>query len=187
MSHRGSYASYEPQPAQRRDAVSALRVRLARADDRNAIAALIAERHDQDPAEVAPRVAKELAFTTPLGHDNQLFVAEADGRVLGFGRTAHVRPGVHGQPACFPQGWFLMGVIVAPDGRRRGIGRALGQCRLDWIGERASEAFTFANRENQASRALMEALGFEPLPLVFAHERAKLAEGEGVLYRAALL
>lgn len=183
----GSFASYEPRPGRRHGAMASLQVRDARAEDCEPIAALIAERHAQDHEEVAVRVARELAFTTPLGQDNRLFVAEADGHVLGFGRAARVAPGVHGQPGDFPPGWFLMGVIVAPDARRRGVGRALGQHRLDWIRARASEAFTFANRENQASRALMESLGFEALPLVFAHERAELAEGEGVLYRASLL
>lgn len=181
----GAYAAYDPSPNRRLRRAS-IEVREATLDDVDAIARLIAERHERELEKTRATVEKEVRHTTPRGVENRLFVAEDAGRVAGFGRVALQRPGVHHHPAEMPEGWYLIGVIVAPDARRRGIGEALGRHRLAWIRERADAAFSFINRENWASRDLLLALGFEPQELEFRHERAELEPGQGQLYRARL-
>ncbi|WP_454226258.1 GNAT family N-acetyltransferase [Propioniciclava flava] len=60
-----------------------------------------------------------------------------------------------------PDGWYLSGVVIAPDARRRGLGRRLTQERIDWALERGSAVYYVVAASNWASRALHGELGFE--------------------------
>ena len=121
------------------------------------------------------------------GEKGVLLVAEEDGRVLGFGRVRltpllteveeSVRP---------PEGWYLLGTIVSPAHRRRGIGRALVEARLAWVAERAGAACYFVRATNQASIDLHAPFGFEEHTRRFRYPRTGLEVGAGILFRARL-
>lgn len=86
-------------------------------------------------------------------------IAEVDGELVGIAKThLHEQPDGH-----FPAGHYLGGVMVAPAHRRRGIGSALTQARLEWIWSHTDRAYYFANEHNTASIQLHEAFGFQPL------------------------
>ena len=85
-----------------------------------------------------------------------------------------------------PCGYYLVGVIVAPPARRRGVGRALTEARLAWIGGRAREAWYFANAQNDASLELHRQLGFEEVTRSFWFPEVTFDGGEGVLCRVRL-
>lgn len=180
----GAYAPYEP-GASPRPRIEA-EIRLATPDDAGTIASLYATRHGKPIEEVEPDVAAEIERQRTGIGPSRVFVAAAKAGVIGYGRIRHVVPGEEGQPTELPAGWYLMGVIVAPAWRRRGVASALGRARLAWIAERAQDAWCFTNRANRAAADLHRSLGFEPVELTFAHERAGLAAGEGRLFRCRL-
>ena len=82
-----------------------------------------------------------------------------------------------------PPGYYLMGLIVHPDFRRRGIAAALTHARLDWISDQADEAWYFANARNAASIALHASFAFEEVTRSFFYPRVDFDRGEGILFR----
>lgn len=89
-----------------------------------------------------------------------ILLAEHDGAVVGYARASHVVRPAPRTPADIPPGWYLLGVYVAPEHRRRGVARAFTERRLSWIAEQATEAFYFTRTFNDASLALHVAYGF---------------------------
>lgn len=176
------YADYQPR---NEDTPSTTRVgedavRRAEREDAPFIAALVAARHGMPLERAQDGVEREFAGLA-AGNPWNLFVAEVDGGIVGFGRVREVahREGV-------PGGWYLMGVIVHPAYRRRGIGTALTRARLRWIRARSRAAYYFANRENRASIDLHERVGFAAVADEFEYERANFNHGDGSLYRIDL-
>jgi ribosomal protein S18 acetylase RimI-like enzyme len=95
-----------------------------------------------------------LRTTVRDGVERVLFVAEARGEIVGYGRA------VRGRAPVDPAGWYLLGVTVAPQWRRKGIGEALTLRRMQWVAERADAVYYFTHRDNLVSQALHERLGF---------------------------
>jgi ribosomal protein S18 acetylase RimI-like enzyme len=116
--------------------------------------------------------------------ERMLHVADDGGRIAGYSRATHwVRP--EDAPAnAAPSGWYLMGLVVAPGYRRRGVGRALTDSRLASIAELASEVWYFANARNQASLDLHARLGFAEVTRDFWFPDLTFDGGVGVLARA---
>ena len=118
--------------------------------------------------------------------DLLLLVAVVADEVVGFARAARWRHPPDPAPNALPRGWYLLGVVVLDAWRRRGIGRALTERRLEWIAERTSEAYYFTNARNRASLDLHAELGFVELTRQFAAPGISFDGGEGVLCRADL-
>jgi ribosomal protein S18 acetylase RimI-like enzyme len=97
------------------------------------------------------------------GVERVLFVAEVDGAVVGYGRAAFFRAAADGPSAS--SGWYLLGVAVAPEWRRRGIGEGLTRERIRWVAERSDRIYYFTHRDNRTSQALHDQFGFEELAL----------------------
>jgi ribosomal protein S18 acetylase RimI-like enzyme len=107
--------------------------------------------------------------------------------VAGFGRIRFLRPALEdAAPHPAPDGWYLAGLIVAPERRRQGIGAALTRERLAWIAERADEAFYFASASNRASIALHRRFGFVEVTRTFSVPGVRFERGDGVLFRLSL-
>lgn len=130
-------------------------VRVATRDDLEAIATLRSARNgrsiDHNRAEVSAEFGRDGA---------QLFIAELEGAVVAFGRCKRFGDDAH--PPGRPTGWYLSGIIVQDEFRRRGIGRALVDARVKWLRQRADIAWALVARENRASLDMLEAAGFEP-------------------------
>ncbi len=104
-----------------------------------------------------------LTRTVHDGCDRALFVAEAAAGVVAYGRVVLFRP----DPATSgtaPPGWYLLGLVVDPGWRRRGIGEALTTARMTWVADRADRIYYFTAHENRVSQELHQRLGFVPLP-----------------------
>lgn len=111
-----------------------------------------------------------------------LLVAVIDGKIGGFAQ-AHALDEDPEEHA--PAGIYLTGVTVLPQHRRAGLAHAFTNARLDWIAERADEAWYFAAVENAASIRMHEAFGFVEVsrgPLI----HGVTFETEGVLFRLDL-
>ena len=115
-----------------------------------------------------------------------LVVAESGGAIVGYGRARAFEPGRDAPADSIPSGYYLTGVFVRPEQRARGIATALTQPRLDWIRERAAEAWYFANARNTASIALHRRFGFEEVSREFSFPRLTFDGGEGILFRLSL-
>jgi ribosomal protein S18 acetylase RimI-like enzyme len=117
---------------------------------------------------------------------HRLVVAEVGGTVVAYGRTRLFEPGPEAPPDTAPRGYYLIGVFVHPEERRRGIAAALTQARLEWIAARADEAWFFANARNSASIELHRPFGFEEVTRRFSFPGLAFDGGEGILFRLRL-
>jgi ribosomal protein S18 acetylase RimI-like enzyme len=119
--------------------------------------------------------------------ENLFLVARIGADVVGFGRVARV-PAMPPPHAHVPQGWYLIGLVIDPAYRRRGIGSALLRARLAWIGRRAREAYYFANSTNRATIDLHERFNFREIARDFTFPRVSFTAfgGTGVLFRVDL-
>jgi ribosomal protein S18 acetylase RimI-like enzyme len=100
-----------------------------------------------------------LMRTVRDGKQRALFVAEAQGKVVGYGRVVFAKADPT-MPNAAPSGWYLLGLVVDHGWRRRGIGEALTRARMTWVAQRADQLWYFTAHENRASQALHQRLGF---------------------------
>jgi ribosomal protein S18 acetylase RimI-like enzyme len=154
---------------------------VATVDDCDAIAAM---EHEQDGVE--PAVSLERCRRHVTDPEVCLLVATVGDEVVGFGRAARFEPPADAGRDAAPAGWYLFGVIVRDTWRRRGIASRLTEARLDWIAERATEAWYFTNAANQPSIDLHARIGFVEVSRTFAFPKASFEGGTGVLCRMAL-
>lgn len=182
----GMFAPYAPRlPHEPRAPLPAgFVLRAAVDDDLDAIARLTAQRNATALDQCLEGTKRQYDRDTELG--NLTAVAEVEGNVVGFGRCRRVDHAADGDGSV-PAGWYLLGVIITPQMRRRGIGSEITRFRLEWARERASEVFYFANSLNLASIALHQKFGFTEVRRPFAFPGATFSGGGvGVLFRACL-
>jgi ribosomal protein S18 acetylase RimI-like enzyme len=99
------------------------------------------------------------AATFEHREDRYVAVAVVDSAIVGAGKTHHqIEP--DGEA---PAGYYLGGVSVHPDHRRRGIGRALTRVRIDWIWARSDAVYYFTDDDNAASMRMHSGFGFEEI------------------------
>jgi len=118
--------------------------------------------------------------------ERRLVVAESGGAIIGYGRACLFESEPQARADTAPDGYYLVGIVVDPDRRRGGVGAALTQARLDWISERANDAWFFANARNTASIELHRRFGFEEVTRHFSFPRVRFDGGEGILFRLRL-
>ena len=113
--------------------------------------------------------------------DRGLWVADYGGEVVGYGRVQRFQADPDAPPLTAPDGFYLIGLGVAERLRRRGMGRAITQARLEWIASRAPEAWYFTNARNETSLRLHAQLGFRPVTEDFVFPGVEFEGGRGVL------
>ncbi|MFD4958558.1 GNAT family N-acetyltransferase [Microbacterium sp. NPDC058389] len=115
-----------------------------------------------------------------------ILVAEADddGRrsIAGWAKTHRHVEAVDQAPP----GHYLGGITVDPPWRRRGIGAALTDARLQWIAARADDAFYVVNLRNGASIDLHRRWGFTEVLRAPRLMGIEFEGGVGLLMRAHL-
>jgi ribosomal protein S18 acetylase RimI-like enzyme len=187
------FAKYTPRQRSAHDAAAAaaaaesalpreLAITPMTAADVDGIARLLAWREGISSEDAGQR-AKDLLN---LPHENVVLVAHLGPKVVGFGRAefAARKPPPYEH---VPQGWYLVGLIVDPAHRRRGIGLELTRARLAWIAQRAGEAYYFANSVNRATIDLHARFGFQEIVRDFTFPRVTFTDGGvGVLFRVGL-
>jgi ribosomal protein S18 acetylase RimI-like enzyme len=131
----------------------------------------------------AGRSRREAGALLPAIHDpgRLVVVASVDGRLVGWGKT-HYWDHDDG-PAL--AGHYLGGVTVAPSWRRRGFGAVLTHARMQWMWQRASEAWYVVNAGNSTSVALHRRWGFVEVARRPAFHTTAFRGGAGLLMRAS--
>jgi ribosomal protein S18 acetylase RimI-like enzyme len=124
------------------------------------------EPSDHEPVQALLRLLSDSAVVR--GDDAPTYVAVVDGRVVGM-VTLCVFTTLTGRKA------YLDHLVVAPDCRRRGIGRALAEHAIEQArAAGASRIDLTAGDAKDAGRALYRSLGFETRET--ANYRLKLRE-----------
>lgn len=167
------------------EAPAGLIFRLVQRGDREVITRLMAERNPNQDISVAYKTTDRELDTVEKDPNYRLYVAELDGEVAGFCRYYHssglpVAKKVY--PA--PEGWYGMGILVAPAFRRSGIARFLSENRLRTLKEQgASELYSIVDGKNLTSMRMHREFGFEEVERGPGFLQVKLESGEGVLFR----
>ena len=106
-------------------------------------------------------------FERDLADPKRLFlVATVDDSVMGYGHTTlHSR--TLDEEATYPSGYFLSGLMVSPDHRRKGIGKLLTIARIDRLRQVTDIIYYRAESDNKATIDLHSRLGFERVGTVF--------------------
>jgi aminoglycoside 6'-N-acetyltransferase I len=156
-------------------------VRQACDHDCARIGLISAVRSGAEPAERAERVRAFLSGKAARG-EGVVFVAEADGVVVGFGRAEWLDAPDTGSDRSTPPGWYLSGLVVEASFRRRGIGSALTRARLEWLRQRTDRVFYVANASNAASIRMHERMGFREIARGIEAPGVTFADGEGTLF-----
>ncbi len=103
-------------------------------------------------------VEEERQFLASLGERSGFFVAELDGRIIGF---QSIEPFAPYTPAMDHVG--LMGTFVHADFRGQGIGRQLAEATFKFAQEKGYEkAVVYVRATNQAAQEFYQKLGFVP-------------------------
>lgn len=186
----GGFAAYEPATGSPRLDAATGTVRVATLDDVDGLARLAVAENRRSPSDGRGSTSLDHwrdLFTDNLGRDDRhVTVAEAAPGLVGYARTVRFEPAADAAADAVPAGWYLLGLSVDPDWRRRGIARALTEERLDWVAARADEAWYFANARNRVSLALHASLGFAEVTRDFSFPGVEFRGGVGVLCRIDL-
>ncbi|MFP5417066.1 MAG: N-acetyltransferase family protein [Actinomycetes bacterium] len=152
-------------------------VRLADRVDLCRTGALSAQREGGDPAEWTAQ--HERRFDDER---HTLVVAEYRGEIIGYGWLSWLTPTADGGRNA-PDGWYLSGVVVSPDFRRRGLGRRLTQARIEWALAHGGAVHYVVAARNHASRTLHSSLGFQEITTDFTLPGVVFGNNDGILCR----
>jgi len=125
-------------------------------------------------------------FAAAMGDPQQIvLVAQVDSVVVGYGKAAHLPLRERGGRGV-PNGWYLTGVVVRPEWRRRGIGEQLTRARINALAGQAESLHYFAAAVNAPTIALHAKLGFIEVGRDIDVPSVTFTGGAGVLFRRDL-
>jgi ribosomal protein S18 acetylase RimI-like enzyme len=133
-------------------------IREAVGEDVESCAQLIADQESEEVATWRQRFEENLQDA-----NRQFLVAQHDELVIGYGHTVHYFRPEDASPAASPSGYFLSGLLVAPNFRRGGVGINLTIARLEVLRGLTDEVFYVADPANIATIELHRRLGFVEL------------------------
>ncbi len=148
MSDRRAYAPWEPRAVARPHPPAT--VRLADEADAVAAAALALTVAEGSLDEWQQRLTRDVVLA-----DRWLFVSHVQTDVVGYCRLNLVASDT---PA--PDGYYLVGLVVAEQHRRGGVGAALMQLAIQQARQVTDQLWSFYGEANRASAALHGRLGF---------------------------
>ncbi len=147
----------------------------------DACVALAVQREGGDPA--AWRTALESGMNAS---DRATFVGLVDGQLVGYSTVAWLAPAIGHPTSAAPDGWYLLGLVVDPRFRRRGVGRRLTAERLRWLKGRTDRVWYFVNATNRASIDLHTGFGFGLRAENLEFPGVSFTDGAGLLFGADL-
>lgn len=109
-------------------------------------------------------------------------VAGADGDLVDWAATKYWPD----HDGAAPPGYYLMGITVAPEHRRQGIGQALIGARIEWIRHRAVDVMFFVNATNTGSLAAHQRWPFQEISRGNELRGIQFVGGLALLFHAQL-
>lgn len=160
--------------------------RLVRRGDREVVTQLMKGRNpEKDITELYKTTDRELN-SVETDPKCKLYVAELNGKVVGFCRYYH-SSGLPNAKKIYPapEGWYGMGILVAPEMRRCGIARFLFANRLRVLKEQGGrELYSIVDAKNLTSMRMHREFGFEEVARGVGFLHVKLESGDGFLFKA---
>ena len=147
-------------------------VRVAESSDASAIVAVDVTRQPRPDTHLA-WVTEELVRTDALH-----VVAEVDGVVIGSS-AVKVWSG-HGD---VPLGWYVSGITVVPEWRRRYVADRMLSAELAWMDSRGGSTWSVVSAANGASIDLHHRHGFREVARAATFAGLTFTGGTGVLLR----
>jgi ribosomal protein S18 acetylase RimI-like enzyme len=171
------YEAYNPNRTRQ---VLDVEIRAATVRDIECLTQMSLSREPGDPTKISS------GFRAYLDDQSNsiLRIATVDNLVAGFGK-ARLLTYINQKELEYP-GWYLIGLIVAPEYRGAGVGMMLTLDRIEKIREVASEVYYFANARNRVSIELHEKLGFRLEKDGFSFPGVTFTSGRGCLYKMVL-
>ena len=166
------FAPYQPSRA-RTPPSDLIRIRSATINDLLSIMRVQAEA--ERPA--ATMSSLEQAISDP---EREVVVGTMESMIVGWAKT-HYWDHSDGPAAA---GHYLGGVTVAPNSRRRGVADALTAARLQWISQRATQAWYVVNAKNMPSMDLHRRWGFHEVARSDRFHSTNFSGGEGIFFCA---
>jgi ribosomal protein S18 acetylase RimI-like enzyme len=176
------FAEYHPRASDVAYApIADLIIAPAMAGDLDGIANITFEREGGTREQAIDRARRMLAAPAET---NVVLVARIQSEVIAYGRIGFIRKPAEAEYSDVPEGWYLTGVVVGAAHRRRGIALELTRQRVEWISQRANEAFYFANSRNRATIDLHQKFGFQQVRSDFRFPGVTFSQGGiGLLFR----
>ncbi len=159
------------------------KIRPAVERDAEAVSEIFCQVYDANMDKVFPLIEKEFKWLSMGIVPRHVFVAEHAGKVIGYGRSGRLTKEALKDARSMPIGWYLMGIVVLPEMRRRGIARALTRERLKVMKKISRVIYYFCNKDNEASIRLHEEFSFKVHSRDFYYPTRDFGPGEGVLFR----
>ncbi|MDA8792164.1 GNAT family N-acetyltransferase [Bacteriovoracaceae bacterium] len=153
-----------------KDNLKGVEFRLARLGDENALTQIHINRDGGDKESVKKIFSNEIKA---IGESSALFVAEYKSQIVGFGRSRFIEADEELGYRNMPSGYYLLGVIVKEEFRRKGIGEGLVKARIDHIKSQAKQVYTFVDEVNKSMILLLTKIGFLRLTDDFTYPRSK--------------
>lgn len=133
--------------------------RLAIPGDAEKIAVLRQEREGREFSGLL-KESEELMKEMQEVNTTSVFIAEIPGLAIGFSILRYFVPGEDAPDNTAPEGWYLLGINVKKDYRRRGVGSELIRARLRAIPHEYDTVYFFTNPKNLTSQLFHERFGF---------------------------
>ena len=165
-----------------------VQIRAAVPSDSCEIAEIHAQRHGIESQDVLLDARREIEAIEKGDQLRYCCVAEIHQELIGYGKAAMKEYEADAASRSAPTGWYLTGLVVSPNYRRRGVGLAITKDRLKHLEQLgATEVWYFASAVNRVTIALHQDLGFQEVTRNFEIPGVSFTGGTGILFRKSLI
>lgn len=159
--------------------------RPAEVKDMDAISSLMLERNPERNQEAVRKISENEILKNTTTEDYRIFIAEYEGRVVGFCRCYHSQT-IPPEKIRYsgPEGWYCMGLMVSTQMRRRGIARFLFRNRLEYLKQVGVKVvYSMVACDNLASISMHQDFGYQEIDRAAGFLHIHFLDAQGVLYR----
>ncbi|ADD44772.1 GCN5-related N-acetyltransferase [Stackebrandtia nassauensis DSM 44728] len=171
------YVEYDPSPKDKQSTAE-ISIRVAESEADFEACAVLSNRYIR---EADLESSREDTQRHAAGRGNSVLIAcLPDGEIVGYARVTWVGVPPKAPDNVAPPGFYLGGMAVAAEYRRRGVGRQLTVHRMKLLSRLADEAWYIVNSSNEASIDLHLEHGFHEATREFVFP-GDVSDGPGTI------
>lgn len=155
-------------------------VRMAREKDAVAIGKLIHDEYGHHEETYIRRTISDMRNSK----GRMVCVSTVEGIIVGYARCRLFEEAKYPYNGEF--GWYLMGMVVHPNFRKRGIGKKLIEFRINWLRSKTKEIFYITNSRNTPSIQSHDSFGFKEIARARGFLNADFSDDQAVLFQKRL-